>query len=101
METKISKVLNIDATKLQEKSDILKAMAHPIRIAIIEMLHERKHLNVSKIYDILGIEQAVASSHLSVLKNKNILHCKREGKNIIYSIKLKNIHKVIDCMIGW
>ncbi|MEN8137877.1 MAG: metalloregulator ArsR/SmtB family transcription factor [Bacteroidota bacterium] len=99
METKISKVLKIDAEELQERAEMLKAMAHPTRIAMIEMLYEDKELTVSEIHKTLDIEQAVASNHLGILKNKNILQCRREGKKMFYSLKMENIHNVVQCML--
>ena len=99
MENKISKILKIDAELLQERAEMLKAMAHPTRIAMIEMLYEDKELTVTEIHNTLEIEQAVASNHLSILKNKSILRCRRDGKKMLYSIKLNNIHNVIQCML--
>ena len=99
MENKISKILKIDAELLQERAEMLKAMAHPTRIAMIEMLYEDKELTVTEIHKSLEIEQAVASNHLSILKNKNILKCRRDGKKMLYSIKLDNIHSVVQCML--
>ena len=100
MESKISRILRMDADVLRERAETLKAMAHPTRIAMIEMLYEGKELTVTEIHKTLDIEQAVASNHLSILKNKNILKCRREGKKMLYSVKLENVHDVVQCMIG-
>jgi DNA-binding transcriptional ArsR family regulator len=100
METNISKVLKMDAETLQERSEMLKAMAHPTRIAMIEMLYEDRELTVTEIHSTLDIEQAVASNHLSILKSKNILKCRREGKKMFYSLKLDSVHNVVQCMLN-
>ncbi|MCK5781652.1 MAG: winged helix-turn-helix transcriptional regulator [Flavobacteriales bacterium] len=99
METKISKILKIDAEELQERAEMLKAMAHPTRIAMIEMLYHDKEMTVTEIHSSLDIEQAVASNHLGILKNKNIVKCHREGKKMFYSLKMQNVHSVIQCML--
>ncbi len=99
MQNKISKILKMDAGVLLERADMLKAIAHPTRIAMIEMLYEDKELTVTEIHKTLEIEQAVASNHLSILKNKSILKCRRDGKKMLYSIKLDNIHSVVQCML--
>ena len=101
METKISKILKIDASELQERAEMLKAMAHPTRIAMIEMLYEDKELTVSEIHNTLEIEQAVASNHLGILKNKNIVKCHRDGKKMYYSLKMQNVHNVVQCMLDY
>ena len=61
----------LDLQKLEMAASRLRAMAHPMRIAIIELLTNNQKLTVTEIYDNLGIEQASASHHLNILKNKN------------------------------
>jgi DNA-binding transcriptional ArsR family regulator len=73
-------------------------MAHPMRIAIIDLLTDNKKLTVTEIYENLNIEQASASHHLNILKNKGILESKRDGKMIHYSLKIVALTQVIDCI---
>ena len=84
--------------KLESASEMLKAIAHPIRIAIVGMLDENKKLNVTEIYEALKIEQAVASHHLSILKNKGVVVSERAGKNCIYSLKFKRLSQIVSCI---
>jgi DNA-binding transcriptional ArsR family regulator len=79
-------------------SEMLKAMAHPMRIAILRLLNNGKSLSVSEIHEMLDISQSCASHHLSIMKNKNIVVCKRKGKNIFYSISQERISTIIDCV---
>jgi DNA-binding transcriptional ArsR family regulator len=88
----------LDIQKLELAASKLRAMAHPMRIAIIELLTENKKLNVTEIYERLSIEQASASHHLNILKNKGLLESKRDGKMIIYSLKTNVLANVIDCI---
>jgi len=73
-------------------------MAHPMRIAIIELLAANKRLSVTVIYQKLKIEQATASHHLNMLKSKGILESKREGKKIFYSLKHEKVKEIISSM---
>ncbi|MFH1296382.1 MAG: metalloregulator ArsR/SmtB family transcription factor [Bacteroidota bacterium] len=73
--------------KLEMGAKMLRAMTHPMRIAIIELLSSTERLSVTEIYEKLNIEQASASHHLIILKNKGILESQREGKMIFYSLK--------------
>ena len=84
--------------KLESASEMLKAIAHPIRIAIVDMLNENKKLNVTEIYEALEIEQAVASHHLSILKNKGVVISERYGKNCIYSLKFPRLSQIVSCI---
>jgi DNA-binding transcriptional ArsR family regulator len=88
----------LDIQKLETAASRLRAMAHPMRIAIIELLTESQKLTVTEIYEHLGIEQASASHHLNILKNKGLLDSKREGKTILYSLRAQALTNVIDCI---
>jgi len=76
----------------------LRAMAHPMRIAIVELLTNSKRLTVTEIYERLKIEQASASHHLNILKSKGLLDSKREGKMIFYSLKHNRLTEIIECL---
>ncbi len=88
----------LDLQKLEMAASRLRAMAHPMRIAIIELLTNNQKLTVTEIYDNLGIEQASASHHLNILKNKGLLESKRDGKTILYSLRAQALSNVIDCI---
>ncbi|MEI8007011.1 MAG: metalloregulator ArsR/SmtB family transcription factor [Bacteroidota bacterium] len=88
----------LDLQKLETAASKLRAMAHPMRIAIIDLLTDNKKLTVTEIYENLNIEQASASHHLNILKNKGILESKRDGKMIFYSLKITTLAQVIDCI---
>ena len=72
---------------LEEATETLRAMAHPHRLLIVEMLQKQKSMNVTEIYEKLEIEQAVASHHLRILKSKGIVQVRRDGKNSFYTLK--------------
>ena len=83
-----------DPETLEKVAGMLRAMAHPIRIAIVSYLGDGKRRTVTEIHKKLGIEQSAASHHLVILRDRGVLSCRREGKNIFYSLKhdkLKNI----------
>ena len=88
-----------DPETLEKASAMLKAMAHPVRISIIELLEDKEKLTVTEIHKQLGIGQSVASHHLVILKDKGVLSSSREGKNIKYYLKnpeLKGVLEKID-----
>lgn len=84
--------------KLEEAANMLKAIAHPIRISIIGCLEDGKKLTVTEIHKQLGIEQATASHYLGILKDKGVLVSKRNGKNIFYSLKHENLKILLNCV---
>ena len=88
----------IDPEKLEQASAMLKAIAHPMRIAIISFLDGGVKLTVTEIHEKLGIEQSSTSHHLGILKDKGVLCSKREGKNTFYFLKHKRLSQIIDCI---
>jgi len=88
----------LDAGKLNRCSDMLKAMAHPVRLSIIDLLRGGRRLTVTEIYEKLELEQAVASHHLGILRNKGLLHSERHGKNTIYSLAMPQLQQIITCV---
>jgi len=83
---------------LRESSETLRAIAHPIRIAIIDLLHHHKKLSVTEIYESLSIEQAIASHHLRLLKNKNVVDLERNGKNSNYFLVSSEYYDIVQLM---
>jgi ArsR family transcriptional regulator len=73
-----------DAEILEDMAELLRAIAHPVRLAIIELLQGGKQLSVSQIQKELKLTQTTASHHLIMLKNKDILDARRTGKSILY-----------------
>lgn len=92
------KKLELDVIKLEAAASKLRAIAHPMRIAIIDLLHENQKQSVTEIYKKLNIEQASASHHLNILKNKGVLVSKRDGKKIHYSLKSQTLTEIIECI---
>ncbi|MGV3559714.1 ArsR/SmtB family transcription factor [Larkinella arboricola] len=90
--------LTNDDKKIERAAYVLKAVAHPLRIKIIQMLNEQKELNVSTIYKNLNAEQSLISHHLINMRDKGILEIRRSGKNIYYFLVDGSIAEIIDCI---
>lgn len=81
----------------QFKAEFFQALAHPTRIAIVEQLRDGE-LSAGALIERLGIEQANASQHLSVLRSKNILLSRKAGNQVFYSVRDPLIVEVLDIM---
>ena len=81
----------------QFKAEFFQALAHPTRIAIVEHLRDGE-LSAGTLIERLGIEQANASQHLSVLRAKNILIGRKTGNQVFYSVRDPLIIEVLDVM---
>ena len=88
----------IDSEKLTFASSILKTIAHPLRLGIVDLLIQNEQLSVNEICDLLEAEQSLVSHHLTSMREKGVLSCNRQGKSMFYSLALKELEKVIECM---
>jgi len=79
------------------KAEIFQALAHPTRIAIVELLREGE-MPAGKLIERLGLEQANASQHLSVLRSKQIVVNRKEGNQVFYSLRSTLLIEVLDIM---
>lgn len=68
------------------KADVFQALAHPTRIAIIELLGKRE-LSAGDLIVELGMEQANVSQHLAVLRSKQLVVNRKAGNQVFYSVR--------------
>ena len=74
----------------------LRGIAHPMRIEILELLTVNKQMTVTQIFEKMNVDQAVASHHLIILKNKGVVESNRSGKNSYYSIRESTLKLVTE-----
>jgi DNA-binding transcriptional ArsR family regulator len=81
-------------SKFIQKSELLKALAHPTRLCIVKGLIE-KESNVSNIQEFLELPQSTISQHLFKLKAAGIIKGERKGVEIFYQVINDDIRKII------
>jgi DNA-binding transcriptional ArsR family regulator len=81
----------------QFKSEIFHALANPTRIAMVEALRNGE-MSAGKLIEKLGIEQANASQHLSILRAKMIVVGRKAGNQVFYSIRDPALIEVLDIL---
>ncbi|MGB8489534.1 MAG: metalloregulator ArsR/SmtB family transcription factor [Bacteroidales bacterium] len=89
---------NLEPESLGKASVMLKALAHPVRISIVSCLGQGGNKTVTQIHREIGIEQAAASHHLGILKDKGVLGSRREGKNTYYFLRNDKLTLLLDCV---
>ena len=92
------KLSDLSTQQLEQSANMLKAISHPMRMAIVAQLEDGKKLTVSQLHNLLGIEQSTTSHHLGILKDKGIVLSKREGKYIFYFLKHIDLTSIINCV---
>lgn len=84
--------------QLENAANMLRAIAHPTRIAILNYLEDGQKRTVTEIHEKVNIEQSTASHHLGILRDKGVLRVNREGKNSFYSLRNNKLSTLIDCI---
>ena len=79
------------------KANIFRALSHPTRIAILEVLRDHE-LSARTIQEKLGLEQANLSQHLAILRSHQIVVNRKDGNQVFYSIRNPVLVQVLDIM---
>jgi ArsR family transcriptional regulator len=87
----------MDEKAAEQVAEVLKAVAHPVRLQIVELL-ETKEMCVGDIADALGGKQAITSQQLNMMRDKGVLSCRRDGTKVFYRIENKNVIKLLHCV---
>jgi len=87
----------MDDTALKLKADLIKALAHPTRLKIIEFLKDGERC-VCEITPFLGLEQSNVSQHLGLLRDRGILSSRKEGMSVFYRVRNPEVFKVLEVL---
>lgn len=86
-----------DFKKYIEAGELLKVMAHPVRLCIVKGLLD-KQCNVTKMQECLALPQSTVSQHLSRLKAAGIIAGERKGLEICYRVVNEQAKQVVRLM---
>ena len=82
---------------LDRTARVLRVLAHPHRLKIIELLADRK-LTVGEVADAVGIAPNACSQHMNMMKAHGLLTSRREGRTILYQADNPDARNVINCI---
>lgn len=93
---------NLSAIKLAKVSNILKTIAHPVKLEILEVLETEEPLDVSTICNRIGAECEISmmSHHLAKMKDNGLLTSEKKGKQVFYRLVDRHILSIFDCIEG-
>lgn len=88
----------MDHDLYQLRTQVIKALAHPLRIKIIELLSLAEEKCVCELVETLGCDQPTVSKHLSVLKGAGIVASRKEGTKTFFQLKVPCIINFLKCI---
>lgn len=81
----------------ERQAEIIRAVAQPVRIAILEYLKDGEQC-VCDIADFVGAERSNVSKHLAIMQSAGVLSQRKEGLKVIYAVKLPCILELLGCI---
>jgi ArsR family transcriptional regulator, arsenate/arsenite/antimonite-responsive transcriptional repressor len=87
----------IDLRRYEARAKIAKAMAHPSRLLMLDLLQKKSH-TVTELTAIVGADQSTVSKHLSILKDVGLVDVRREGAMSYYQLKCACLDGFFSCI---
>jgi DNA-binding transcriptional ArsR family regulator len=84
-------------TGVQRRVQVLKAVAHPVRLALVAEL-ARRPLHVNALADALGVPQSIVSQQLRILRMTNLVHVQRGRGRAVYALAEPHLKGLLKCM---
>jgi DNA-binding transcriptional ArsR family regulator len=84
----------LDAQPLADAAALLKALGHPLRLGIAQLLREEPRC-VHELTDALGVEQPLVSQHLRVLRGARVVAADRRGREVVYRLEDEHVGHIV------
>lgn len=84
--------------KYEQDAELLKVLAHPVRLCIVNGLLNKGKCNVSKMQECLQIPQSTVSQHLQKLKAAGIIAGERNGLEVSYIVSNERVKEVVKAL---
>jgi DNA-binding transcriptional ArsR family regulator len=84
--------------KYEARARIIKAMAHPTRLFIVDELAKRGERCVCELTELIGSDMSTVSRHLALLKQAGIIADEKRGSQVYYQLRVRCVSKFFDCV---
>jgi DNA-binding transcriptional ArsR family regulator len=91
------KMYNKEKARYETRANILKALAHPTRLFMLEELADKSYC-VSELTEMVGLDVSTVSKHLSILKNAGLVNLEKKGKEVFYSLRMRCALNFLNCV---
>ncbi|MBT7891209.1 MAG: winged helix-turn-helix transcriptional regulator [Deltaproteobacteria bacterium] len=83
--------------RYEAQAGIIKALAHPSRLFIVEELNRQKRC-VSELTEMIGVDTSTVSKHLGILKNAGLVLHEKKGTTVYYQLRMPCLLDFINCV---
>ncbi len=96
----VSRPLIDEPERAERLAEMMKALAHPIRLRIVALLSERGKEYVNRLAADLGLKQAIVSQQLGILRNRGLVEATRDNGFAYYRLTEPQLKQMVRCMDG-
>lgn len=87
-----------EKAKYETRSKVLKALAHPTRLKLVDILSDHDEVCVCDLTEAVGTDMSTVSRHLSQLKNAGIVESEKHGQMVFYRLRVKCLTRLFSCI---
>lgn len=87
-----------EKAKYESRAKVLKALAHPARLKLIDVLAEHDQVCVCDLTEVIGSDISTVSRHLTQLKNAGIVDSDKQGQMVFYRLRVKCLKSLFACI---
>ena len=87
-----------EKAKYETRAKVLKALAHPARLKLVDVLSEHDEVCVCDLTDSIGSDMSTVSRHLAQLKNAGIVESEKHGQMVFYRLRVKCLTSLFACI---
>lgn len=87
-----------NSSKYVQMAALMKALAHPVRLFIIDQL-KTKDCCVCELQEMIGYDMSTVSRHLAVLRNAGIINSRKHNNQVFYNLHFPCVLKIYECIV--
>ena len=87
-----------ERAKYETRTNVLKALAHPARLKLVDLLAEHEEVCVCDLTEEIGMDMSTVSRHLTQLKNAGIVESDKRGQMVFYRLRVKCLKSLFSCI---
>jgi ArsR family transcriptional regulator len=88
----------IEKARYETRAKVLKALAHPARLKLVDLLAEQDEVCVCDLTEAIGADMSTVSRHLSQLKNAGIVESEKHGQMVFYRLRTRCLTSLFNCI---
>lgn len=87
-----------EKAKYETRAKVLKALAHPARLKLVDVLADHEEVCVCELTEVIGTDMSTVSRHLALLKSAGVIESEKRGQMVFYRLRVKCLKSLFGCI---